>query len=120
MGVAFAPIGTATCMLAFLISSQLTLTLAQTAQQDQTITATAKAPIKSDGCTATMGNAYGLCMAKALFNITGVNCDCTQRNAPGGPWECGDRHMQEIGETAADLCLHDLSGHSSRAASVGQ
>src|SRR5262245_47793146 len=23
-----------------------------------------------------------------FFKITGVTCDCNQRNAPGAPWEC--------------------------------
>jgi hypothetical protein len=36
--------GAATCMLALLVSSQFTPTTAQTAQQDQTMTATASAP----------------------------------------------------------------------------
>jgi hypothetical protein len=58
------------------------------AQQDQTMTATASAPTKSDACTAFMDKAYGLCMARGFFNITGVNCDCNQRNVPGAPWEC--------------------------------
>jgi hypothetical protein len=35
-----------------------------------------------------MDKAYGLCMARGFFNITGVNCDCNQRNAPGAQWEC--------------------------------
>ena len=29
-----------------------------------------------------------LCMAKDLFNIKSVSCDCDQRNVPGAPWEC--------------------------------
>jgi integrase len=32
-----------------------------------------------------MGKAYSLCTARGFFNITGVTCDCNQRNAPGGP-----------------------------------
>jgi hypothetical protein len=27
-------------------------------------------------------------MARGFFNITGVTCDCNQRNTPGAPWEC--------------------------------
>jgi hypothetical protein len=54
---------------------------AQTAQQDQSMTAT-------DACTASMGKAYSLCTAKGFFNITGVTCDCNQRSAPGASWEC--------------------------------
>jgi hypothetical protein len=27
-------------------------------------------------------------MARGLFNIKSVSCDCTQRNVPGAPWEC--------------------------------
>jgi hypothetical protein len=61
---------------------------AQTAQQDQSMTATASAPSKSDACTASMDKAYALCMARGLFNFTSVNCDCNQRNTPGAPWEC--------------------------------
>jgi hypothetical protein len=61
---------------------------AQTAQQDQSMTATASAPSKSDACTASMGKAYSLCTARGFFNITGVTCDCNQRNTPGAPWEC--------------------------------
>jgi hypothetical protein len=49
------------------------------------LTATASAPTKSDACSASMDEAYGLCMA---FNTTSVNCDCSQRNVPGAPWEC--------------------------------
>jgi hypothetical protein len=61
---------------------------AQTAQQVQSMTATASAPSKSDACTASTGKAYALCMARGFFNITSVNCDCNQRSAPGAPWEC--------------------------------
>ena len=71
---------------ALLLSSQLAT--AQTAQQDQSATATASAPSKSDACTASMDKAYALCMARGLFNITGVTCDCNQRSATGAPWEC--------------------------------
>src|SRR5438034_6623204 len=85
--------GYGTCVLVLLMSS--TPAMAQTAQQDQTMAATASAPSKSDACTASMGKAYALCMARGFFNITGVNCDCNQRNAPAGPWECVG-HMQEI------------------------
>jgi hypothetical protein len=73
------------CVLLPLISQFAT---AQTAQQDQSMTATASAPNKSDACTASTGKAYALCMARGFFNITGVNCDCNQRNAPGAQWEC--------------------------------
>jgi hypothetical protein len=66
-----------------LLSSQFA-----TAQQDQSMTATASAPSKSDACTSSMDKVYALCMARGLFNITSVTCDCNQRNAPGGPWEC--------------------------------
>jgi hypothetical protein len=78
--------GYGTCVLALLMS--LAPAMAQTAQQDQTMTATASAPSKSDACTASTGKAYALCMARGFFNITGVNCDCNQRSAPGAPWEC--------------------------------
>jgi hypothetical protein len=88
MDFASATLRAATCVLALLVSSQFTPTTAQTAQQDQTMTATASAPSKSDACTASMGKAYALCMARGFFNIAGVNCDCNQRNAPGAPWEC--------------------------------
>jgi hypothetical protein len=86
MDFASATLRAATCVLALLMSPALTM--AQTAQQDQTMTATASAPSKSDACTASMGKAYALCMARGFFNIAGVNCDCNQRNAPGAPWEC--------------------------------
>ena len=88
MGFASATIGVATCVLALLAGSQFTSASAQTAQQDQKMTATASAPITSDACTASMGKAYALCMARGFFNITGVTCDCNQRNTPGAPWEC--------------------------------
>ena len=88
MGFISATIGTAACVLLLLVSSQFTPTSAQTAPQDQTMTATGSAPTKSDACTASMDKAYGLCMARGFFNITGVNCDCNQRNAPGAQWEC--------------------------------
>src|SRR5436190_12945643 len=61
---------------------------AQTAQQDQSMTATASASSKSDACTASTGKAYSLCTARGFFNITGVTCDCNQRNVLGAPWEC--------------------------------
>jgi hypothetical protein len=70
------------------IGACVLLPLIATAQQDQSMTATASAPSKSDACTASMDKAYGLCMARGFFNITGVTCDCNQRNAPGAPWEC--------------------------------
>ena len=83
MGFISAAIGA--CVLLPLISQFAT---AQTAQQDQSMTATASAPSKSDACTASTGKAYALCMARGFFNITGVNCDCNQRSAAGAPWEC--------------------------------
>ena len=88
MGFIPATIGAAACVLVLLVSSQFTPTSAQSAQQDQTMTATASAPTKSDACTASMDKAYGLWMARGFFNITGVNCDCNQRNVPGAQWEC--------------------------------
>jgi hypothetical protein len=79
--VGFIPAAIGACVL--LLSSQFAA-----AQQDQTMTATALAPNKSDACTASMGKAYGLCTARGLFNIKGVTCDCNQWNTPGAPWEC--------------------------------
>src|SRR5207253_10481599 len=93
MSFAPLPVGLRTSVLVLLMSS--TPAMAQTAQQDQTMAATASAPSKSDACTASMGKAYALCMARGFFNITGVNCDCNQRNAPAGPWE-GLGDMEEI------------------------
>jgi hypothetical protein len=81
----FIPAAIGACVLLPLISQFAT---AQTAQQDQSMTATASAPSKSDACTASTGKAYALCMARGFFNITGVSCDCNQRSAPGAPWEC--------------------------------
>jgi hypothetical protein len=86
MGFIPATLSSAASVLALLINSAPAM--AQIAQQDQTMTATASAPTKSDACTASMGKAYALCMARGFFNMTGVNCDCNQRNAPGAPWEC--------------------------------
>jgi hypothetical protein len=83
MGAIPATIGSA---IALLMSPALAM--AQAAQQVQSMTATASAPSKSDACTASTGKAYALCMARGFFNITGVNCDCNQRNAPGAQWEC--------------------------------
>jgi hypothetical protein len=85
MGFTSRTIGVATLIL---VSSQFTPATAQTALQDQTVKATASAPTKSDACTASEDKTYGLCMAKGLFNITGVSCDCTRANIPGAPWEC--------------------------------
>jgi hypothetical protein len=79
-GFVFAAIGA--CVLLPLMAA------AQTAQQDQSMTATASASSKSDACTASMGKAYGLCTARGFFNIKGVTCDCNQQNAPGALWEC--------------------------------
>jgi hypothetical protein len=81
----FIPAAIGACVLLPLISQFAT---AQTAQQDQSMTATASAPSKSDACTASMGKAYALCTARGFFNITGVTCDCNQRDTPGAPWEC--------------------------------
>jgi hypothetical protein len=86
MGFIPATIGSATRVLVLLMSSAPAM--AQTAQQDQTMTATASASTKSDACSTSMDKAYSLCMARAFFNITSVNCDCNQRNVPGVPWEC--------------------------------
>jgi hypothetical protein len=86
MGFVSATIGVATCAVVLLASLQFAT--AQTAQQDQSMTATASAPNKSDACTASTGKAYALCMARGFFNISGVTCDCNQRSAPGAPWEC--------------------------------
>ena len=88
MDFASATLGAATCVLALVVSSEFTPTTAQTAQQDQTMTATASASTKSDACSTSMDKAYSLCMARGFFNITSVNCDCNQRNVPGAPWEC--------------------------------
>jgi type IV secretory pathway TrbF-like protein len=86
MGFTSAMIGSAMCVIALLLSSQFTPV---TAQQDQTMTATASALSKSDACTASEDHAYGLCMARGFFNIKSVSCDCNQRNIPGAPsWEC--------------------------------
>ena len=86
MGFTSAIVGAVTSVLA--LNSQLTPATAQTPQEDQTLTATASAPSKSDACTASSDKAYALCMARGLFNIKSVSCDCTQRNVPGAPWEC--------------------------------
>jgi hypothetical protein len=80
--VGFIPVAIGACVLLPLIAA------AQTAQQDQSMTATASAPTKSDACTASMGKAYSLCTARGFFNITVVTCDCNQRNTPGALWEC--------------------------------
>jgi hypothetical protein len=84
----FIPAAIGACALALPAGSQFTPTTTQTAQQDQTMTATASAPTKSDACTASMDKAYGLCMTRGFFNITSVYCDCNQRNVPGAQWEC--------------------------------
>jgi hypothetical protein len=88
MGFTSATVGAATCVLALLAGSQFTPAPAQPAQQDQTMTATASAPAKSDACTASMDKAYALCMASGFFNIMNVSCDCNQQNVPRAPWEC--------------------------------
>jgi hypothetical protein len=88
MDLPSAAFGAATCVLAPLMSSQFTPMIAESAQQDQTMTAIASAPSKSDACTTSMDKAYAICMAKGFYNITSVNCDCNQRNVAGAPWEC--------------------------------
>jgi hypothetical protein len=88
MGFTPAKTRAATSVGALLVISQLTLATAQTVQQDQTMTATASAPAKSDACTASEDKAYGLCMARDFFNIKSVSCDCNQQNVPGAPWQC--------------------------------
>jgi hypothetical protein len=58
-------------------------------QQDNVMTATASSDTKGDACSSSIDKAYNLCMIGGFFNITSVNCDCTQRNIRGAPdWEC--------------------------------
>jgi hypothetical protein len=79
--------GAATCMLALLVSSQFTPTTAQTAPTRSNDDGNSFSTL-SDACTASMDKAYALCMARGFVNITGVYCDCNQRNVPGARWEC--------------------------------
>jgi hypothetical protein len=88
MSLTSGTLGAATSVLALLVSSHFSQTASQTAQKDQTMTATASAPAKSDACTASMDKAYALCMASGFFNILNVSCDCNQQNVPRAPWEC--------------------------------
>jgi hypothetical protein len=87
MKVAASALGATSGALALL--GQFVPAMAETAQQDQVLTATATAASRSAACTSAIGRASNLCMLRSLFNIGRINCDCTQADVPGAPeWEC--------------------------------
>jgi hypothetical protein len=87
MKVVSSTLGAASGALALL--GQYVPAMAETAQQDQVLTATANASSRSAACTSAIGKASNLCMLRSLFNIGRINCDCTQADVPGAPvWEC--------------------------------
>jgi hypothetical protein len=89
MKVVLGTLGAASGALSLLATSQCTPAIAETAQQDQVITATASASTRSAACTSSIEKASNLCMLQGLFNIGRLNCDCTQADGPGTPiWEC--------------------------------
>ena len=59
------------------------------AQEDHVVTAQTTASSRDDACTSSSGKAYNLCIIQGWFNVTRINCECTQSEAYGLPtWEC--------------------------------
>jgi hypothetical protein len=59
------------------------------AQEDHVVTAQTTASSSDDACTSSSGKAYNLCIIQGWFNVTRINCECTQSEAHGLPtWEC--------------------------------
>jgi len=59
------------------------------AQEDHVVTAQASSSSRADACTSSVGKAYNLCIIQSWFNVTRINCECTQSEAHGLPtWEC--------------------------------
>jgi hypothetical protein len=59
------------------------------AQEDHVITAQASSSVRAEACNSSVDKAYNLCMIQGLFNISRVNCECTQNEGGGLPtWEC--------------------------------
>src|SRR5262245_32634266 len=59
------------------------------AQEDHVVTAQTTASSRSDACTSSSGKAYNLFTIQGWFNVTRLNCECTQSEAHGLPtWEC--------------------------------
>jgi hypothetical protein len=59
------------------------------AQEDHVVTAQTTASTRGDACTSSSGKAYNLCTIQGWFNVTRINCECTQGEARGLPtWEC--------------------------------
>src|SRR5262249_50249869 len=59
------------------------------AQEDHVVTAQTTASSRADACTSSSGKAYNLCTIQGWFNVTRINCECTQGEAHGLPtWEC--------------------------------
>jgi hypothetical protein len=59
------------------------------AQEDHVVTAQTTASSRADACTSSSGKAYNLCTIQGWFNVTRINCECTQSAAYGLPtWEC--------------------------------
>ena len=59
------------------------------AQQDHVVTAQTSSSSRADACSSSTGKAFNLCIIQGWFNVTRVNCECTQSEAPRSPmWEC--------------------------------
>jgi hypothetical protein len=59
------------------------------AQEDHVVTAQTTASSRADACTSSSGKAANLCTIQGWFNVTRINCECTQSEAYGLPtWEC--------------------------------
>jgi hypothetical protein len=96
MEAACAALTTATCIL--LMTSQFALPTgdhqeiisSKFAQQDhQIVTAAASSDSKAGACSSSTDKAFNLCMIRGFFNITSVQCDCTESKIRGAPaWEC--------------------------------
>jgi putative N-acetylmannosamine-6-phosphate epimerase len=67
---------------ALALLAQCVPAMAETAQQDQVLTATATASSRSGACTSAIEKASNLCMIRSLFNIGRINCDCTKLKFP--------------------------------------
>jgi hypothetical protein len=77
---------TATHTILLLITAHFTPAFAQ---EDHIITAQSSSATRADACNSSVDKAYNRCMIQGFFNVTRVNCECTQSEGPGLPtWEC--------------------------------
>jgi hypothetical protein len=99
--------GAATCMLALLVSSQFTPTTAQTAQQDQTMTATASAPCQMLAPLpwTRLSPLHGEGLRQYHGRVLRLQSTERSGSAVG---MCRDRHVQEIGALTLEAAKADF------------